>query len=103
MARFLRTAALAAALATLVASAVPTAPAQPKDGKTEFVGAIEIFKDRAGEFRWRVKDLEGKVVAQPPKGYDTREECLNALNFVKTTLVKGKVTDVKGDAEPKKK
>ena len=75
------------------------APAQDKKGAkaAEKVGTVEIYKDKSGEFRFRVKDADGKVVAMPPKGYDTKEECQKVLDLIKVTLNTAKVTEVKDD------
>ena len=82
----------------------PSAPAQEKkdkkdakDAKAAKAGTIEIYKDRAGDFRFRVKDADGKVVAMPPSGYETKEECQKALDFIKTTLNTVKPTEVKDE------
>ncbi|MDB5307919.1 MAG: hypothetical protein JWO38_2121 [Gemmataceae bacterium] len=102
MSKLVRGLALSGALAGLVAACIPTvAPAQPKDKKGD-VGTVEVFKDKAGDYRWRVKDADGKVIAMPPKGYDTKDDCLKALAVVKAALAKSKVTEAKEDAEAKK-
>ncbi|QJW94039.1 YegP family protein [Frigoriglobus tundricola] len=96
---------LAAGLTGLVlAVGFSVAPAQDKKGDAkkdakaaEKVGTVEIYKDRSGEFRFRVKDVDGKVVAMPPKGYDTKEECQKVLDLIKVTLNTAKVTEVKDD------
>jgi uncharacterized protein YegP (UPF0339 family) len=98
---------LAAALGGLAYLAVPApSPAQEKGQKDKAKaakgGAVEVFKDRAGEYRWRVTDAEGKVIGMTTKGYDTKQECLKALEAVKETLAKTKVTEVTGDKDGKK-
>ena len=68
----------------------PKAPA-PK------AGTVEIYKDKSGNFRFRIKDTDGKVIAMPPKGYDTKEECQQTLDLIKATLNTAKVTEIKDD------
>lgn len=57
-------------------------------------GTIEVYKAKDG-YRFRIKDADGKTVAMPTKGYDEKEDCLKALDFVKTTLNNAKPTEVK--------
>lgn len=100
MSRLIRAALVAAALGGLVAAGVPTStPAQEKGKQKEKDAAgkeaVEVFKDKAGDFRWHVTDADGKVVAMTTKGYATKDECLKALAAVKATLNKAKVTEKK--------
>lgn len=36
---------------------------------------IEVYKDNAGEFRWRKKADNGEVVADSGEGYVNEEDC----------------------------
>jgi uncharacterized protein YegP (UPF0339 family) len=109
--RLIRPLVAAAALGALAAFAVPPespaleGAAQKEKGKAgeHKAGAVEVFKDRAGEYRWHVTDADGKVVAMTTKGYATKDECVKALDSVKATLAKAKVTEVKRDAPKKEK
>ena len=60
-------------------------------------GTVEIHKDQAGDYRFRIKDADGKVVAMSTKGYETKDECHKALDFVKATLNAAKVTEAKDE------
>jgi uncharacterized protein YegP (UPF0339 family) len=94
---------LAAAMGGLVvAGGAGTATAVQKDkgkdtkkAEAKAAGTVELFEDKAGKFRFRIKDEDGKVVADSTKGYEKKEEALKALDFVKTTLNTAKVTEVK--------
>jgi uncharacterized protein YegP (UPF0339 family) len=72
-------------------------PAPAQDKKDTKTGTVEIYKDKSGEYRFRIKDADGKVIAMTPKGYDTKEECHKALDLVKATLNTAKVIEVKED------
>ncbi len=39
----------------------------------------EIYKDKAGEFRWRRKSVNDKIVGASTEGYKNRAECLANL------------------------
>ncbi|WP_066853114.1 DUF1508 domain-containing protein [Halodesulfovibrio spirochaetisodalis] len=36
----------------------------------------DFYKDYAQQWRWRRKEANGKTVGASPKGYETRQECL---------------------------
>jgi uncharacterized protein YegP (UPF0339 family) len=57
-------------------------------------GTIEVYKAKDG-YRFRIKDHDGKTVAMPTTGYDEKEDCLKAIEFVKVTLNGAKPMDVK--------
>lgn len=91
--------------ALVVAGGSAVAPAQDKkdvkkDAKAEKdikAGTVEVYKDKGGDFRFRVKDADGKVIAIPPKGYNSKEECVKALDAIRHTLNTAKVAEVKDD------
>ena len=88
---------LAAAIAGLLAfGSLTTAPAQPKAAaaKAEALGTVEIYQAKDG-YRFRVKGLDGKVLAQPTKGYKTKDDCARALDTIKAILNSEKVSEVK--------
>lgn len=33
---------------------------------------IEVYRDAAGEFRWRARDTNGRIVAESGEGYERR-------------------------------
>jgi len=105
MGKLFRALVLLAALATLMsAGGVTTAPAQVKDkekdkdkgkAKAEEIGVTEVYKAKDG-WRFRIKNTtEDKSIAIGTQGFDTKEEAMKAVEFVKTTLAKGKVVEIK--------
>lgn len=65
-----------------------------KDAKAE-KGTVEVAEDKAGQYRFRIKDADGKVIAMPPKGYAEKADVLKALDQIKATLTKVKPVEVK--------
>jgi hypothetical protein len=101
MGKLFRAVVLFGALLALMAAGglITVAPAQDKDkGKTkaapEEIGVTEVYKAKDG-WRFRIKNHEGKSVAIGTVGQDTKEEAVKIVEFVKTTLVKGKVEVLK--------
>ena len=106
MSRLLRASVLFAAIAGLaVATSLDNPdPAQvkKKDDKASAaeVGTIEVYTDKKGEWRFRVK-VEDKSIAIGTVGFDKKEDVLKVVETLKATMAKGKVVEVKG--EPTKK
>src|SRR5262245_59356342 len=57
-------------------------------------GAIfELYKDNAGEFRFRFKDDEGTLLATSGKGYKTKADCQKVIDTIKKEAAKAKIDD----------
>lgn len=46
-------------------------------------GKFEVFKDKKGEFRWRLKASNGQIIADSGEGYTTMANCKNGIESVK--------------------
>jgi uncharacterized protein len=44
---------------------------------------FEIYKDRTGEFRWRLRHSNGNVIATGGEGYKSKRSALNGIESVK--------------------
>jgi uncharacterized protein YegP (UPF0339 family) len=66
------------------------APTTQKDE----VGVTEVYKAKDG-WRFRIKNAAGKSVAIGTVGFDTKEDAEHMVDFVRTTLTKGKVNVLK--------
>ena len=44
---------------------------------------FEVYKDKADEWRWRLKSANGNVLATPHEGYENKADCLHNLELVK--------------------
>jgi len=47
---------------------------------------FEIYKDTAGKFRWRLKAPNGQIIATSGEGYETKENCKNGIQSLKTNV-----------------
>ena len=52
---------------------------------------FEIYTDKAGEFRFRLKATNGQVIATG-EGYKTHANCLNGVESVKKNAVDAEIT-----------
>lgn len=71
----------AIALALFVAMSGMTAAAQKKM-------AFETYPDAKGEYRWRLKDGDGKVVATSGQGYVKKADCVDMVDKFKADISK---------------
>ena len=98
MIKLFRAVILVAAIGAVTAAGnlATVAPAQEKKGKAtkEEVGVTEVYKAKDG-WRFRVKNTEGKSVAIGTVKFDSPEEAEKMVDYVRTTLSKGKVTVLK--------
>jgi uncharacterized protein YegP (UPF0339 family) len=44
---------------------------------------FELYNDSAGEFRWRLRADNGKVIATSGEGYKARGDCAHGIELVK--------------------
>ena len=44
---------------------------------------FELYKDRAGEFRWRLRHENGQLIANSGEGYTTKASAINGIESVK--------------------
>ncbi len=44
---------------------------------------FELFKDRAGEFRWRLRHENRQIIADSGEGYTTKANAINGIESVK--------------------
>lgn len=55
---------------------------------------FELFKDKKGEFRWRLKADNNQVIADSAEGYKQKASCKHGIDKVKELAKKAKVDDL---------
>ncbi len=56
-------------------------------------GKFEVYKDKKGEFRFRLKASNGQVIAIG-EGYSTKKACLNGIDSIKKNAANAKVIEI---------
>jgi len=85
--------------AVLVLGGATLTSAQEKDkakdkGKEAAVTYVfEVYKDTAGEFRFRMKDSDDVLLCTSGKGYKTKDDCLNVVKAIQKEAAKARITD----------
>ncbi|NHR06718.1 DUF1508 domain-containing protein [Chromobacterium haemolyticum] len=44
-----------------------------------------VYKDNAGQWRWRLFAANNKIVADSAEGYNNKQDCLHGIDLVKST------------------
>jgi uncharacterized protein YegP (UPF0339 family) len=87
--------ALAAAVGVAGLSGASAQDKKDKDKKPAATTAVfELYQDTADEFRFRLKDADGVLLASSGKGYKTKADCQRVIEAIKSTAAKAKVEDV---------
>ncbi|MCR5401106.1 MAG: YegP family protein [Treponema sp.] len=58
---------------------------------------FEIYKDKAGEFRFRLKARNGEIIATG-EGYASKDGCKNGIESIKKNAPEAKVVDESQEA-----
>ena len=56
-------------------------------------GKFEVWVDKAGEYRFRLKAPNGEVIATG-EGYSSKAACMNGIESVKKNAPKAKIIEV---------
>ena len=81
-----------------VASVTRNAPIAPVEDQTvegykkEKCPKFEIYADKAGEFRFRLKATNGQIIGVS-EGYKAMASCVNGIESVKKNAAEGKIED----------
>src|SRR5262245_32156280 len=76
--------------------ALHQASAQVKDKKAKAGAAtFQVYADKGGEFRFRLRDGEGKLLAISGKGYEKKAECMAVIDAIRREAAKAKVEEEK--------
>jgi uncharacterized protein YegP (UPF0339 family) len=64
-----------------------------KDGKAVATATFELYTDSAKEFRFRLRDGDGALLAIPGKGYKTKADCLKVIEAIRRDAARAKLDD----------
>jgi uncharacterized protein len=54
---------------------------------------FEMYKDNAGEFRWRLKAANGQNIGTSGQGYKAKADCKHAIEVIQKGAADAKVDD----------
>ena len=56
-------------------------------------GKFELYKDKSGEFRFRLKAGNGEVIATSSESYESKSGALNGIESIKRNAADANVDD----------
>ena len=68
-----------------IAEEVDEEPAKP--------GSFEVYKDKAGEYRFKLKACNGQIIAMS-EGYKSKDACMNGVESVKRSSKEAPVKEL---------
>ncbi|MCK4351788.1 DUF1508 domain-containing protein [candidate division WOR-3 bacterium] len=54
---------------------------------------FQLFKDRAGEYRWRLRADNYEIIADSAEGYKNKSDCKHGIELVKSLAPDAEVED----------
>ena len=54
---------------------------------------FELYKDRAEEYRWRLRHENGNIIADSGEGYTTKANAINGIESVKENAPTASIDD----------
>ncbi len=54
---------------------------------------FQIFSDRAGEYRWRLRANNNEIIADSSEGYIAKSDCEHGIDLVKQLAPTAEVQD----------
>ena len=99
---------LLAGVVSFGAALVPPAPAaeakKPAEEKTassekqasddkKAKASFEVYKDRGGQYRWRLRSMNKQILATSGEGYKEKRDCLAAIESVKRAAAEAAVVE----------
>ena len=48
---------------------------------------FEVYKDRGGEWRWKLRASNSRVIADSSEGYKNKQDCVHGIDLVKQEAV----------------
>jgi len=59
---------------------------------------FEVYKDKSGGFRWRLRASNGQIIASSGQGYAAKKSCLDGIESVRRNAATAKVKDLATEA-----
>ena len=54
---------------------------------------FQLYKDRKGEYRWRLRARNGEIIADSNEGYSSKASCKHGIDLVKEQAASAVVED----------
>jgi hypothetical protein len=86
--------------AAVVAGLAPRQGEAVAQEKKSAAAKFEVYKDRGGEYRWRLRAQNRQILASSGEAYADKRGCLAAIESVKRAAADAPVEEMPADAPP---
>ena len=52
---------------------------------------FEVYADKAGEWRWKLRASNARIIADSSEGYKNKQDCVHGIGLVKQEAVGAKI------------
>jgi uncharacterized protein YegP (UPF0339 family) len=77
-------------------------PARAADAEKKAAAKFEVYKDKSGDYRWRLRTSNTNVIASSGQGYKSKQGCLDGIESVKKNAADAPVEEVAAGAGAEK-
>ena len=63
---------------------------------------FEVYQDKGGEWRWRLRTTNSQVIATSGAGYKEKRSCMDGIESVKKNAKDAEVKEIKGEGDAEK-
>jgi uncharacterized protein YegP (UPF0339 family) len=57
------------------------------------MAVFQVFKNRKGEYRWRLRAANNEIIADSAESYIRKRDCLHGMRLVRSQASKAKIID----------
>jgi uncharacterized protein YegP (UPF0339 family) len=57
------------------------------------VAKFEVYSDSKGEWRWRFKADNGRIIADSAEGYNNKSDCIHGIEIIKKEAPAAQITE----------
>ena len=86
------------AAAGFFALAAAPRPAAAAETDKKSAATFEMYKDKAGDYRWRLRTANSQVIATSGQGYSSKRACEEGIESVKKNAPDAAVEEKESDA-----
>jgi len=65
----------------------------PTKGRQTAMQKFEVYQDKAGEYRWRLRAANGELLAITEEGFSSKQACKVSIESVRKAAAAAEVAD----------
>jgi uncharacterized protein len=74
--------------------------ASAAEGEKKHGATFEVYRDKGGDWRWRLRTTNSQVIATSGAGYKEKRSCLDGIESVKKNAPTAPIEELKVEDQP---